>query len=80
MKRLVVILCLMSVLLAGCAGVSASSNSDLQNQIDELTVRVKLLEDEVLEPNTAYYQKAHISRIDIIEQDIHEIQTGFPYP
>jgi cell division protein FtsB len=79
MKRMIVVsICLL--LLASCGG-SKGNLDDLQRSNEDLTRRVKLLEDELLQANKKLIQhdqalKMMYERVRDMENAVDKFQTG----
>lgn len=80
MKRLMAVSFVL-LLLAGCGGKSGASVDDLQRSNDDLTKRVRALEDELLQIEKKQIQneqamRAMAERLRDMENAVNKIELG----
>lgn len=64
---------LCALLIAGCGG--AGSNSDLRSQVEDLTRRVKFLEDDLLKADKQLIQQQQA--MQQLHEQMRDMQTYF---
>ena len=81
MGRTLTAACLCALLIAGCGGGSAKNMADLQKANEDLTRRVKTLEDNLLESDKKLIQHQQAmqglnERLRDVETKIQKIELG----